>query len=444
MAAHGDDLIDIHKRTVGQGTYLTIGIARSCTYIQSTGSEADHTLGYHLVSRFGLFRNCFLRFGVVFDLIILIRRRHGFVVAQAYPTTLFQKAPFHIVGGDIIRHDVHGCAALDRSGGLCALLGLLINLQLLGGSTGIAGFSTQNIAAAVHIAFALLPVDIEFLAVMAVVQGVHPFSAGRLCVPAQETVTGSGALGHRGRTQLTVVAQNADSSGGTEEHGSRVVEQNIVIIGGDLRGINTVQVEIRLNQAALHQGLQDFSAGIGPEAEGGQEFVSGGTIDDCLCQHMGLRAVRPAAAHIICKGHQCIELGLGEVQIVLRRKFVDSVNIILHLIQQKLLGFFFRNTIFLIVFHFIVRTLGTIAHTPLGVVPVGIFPVSFEIFNQIDARIAGFHGCCRMGRHGEHAYQHNQRQHKNKSFAFHRSFLLCLHNIGNYIIKLNKTQELQL
>ena len=513
VAAHLDDLIELHDVAVFQRTLYSGSCIRFGTDIQSAGGQADHTLGHDLIG--GL---VFLGFGLIgfrlgsgiiiqihitqadpalvnaapvgaahrFELIdlhalaglqithnaaggaglgtdaqrtnggtdgtggdhpilLLGRGRDGFIfifgIAEADPASLLQQAPLDIVGGDIIRHDVHGGALFEAAGGLGTGLGLGVDLQVAGGDAGIGGGGAQDVAAAVHFALVLLPVDVELLAVMAVVQSVDPLAAGGLGVPAQEAVAALGALRHVGCAQLAVIAQNADGSGGAQELGGAVVEPHIVIVGGDHIGINAVEIHVGFLQAALHQTLTGLSVGIGPEAKNGQEFVAGGAIEDGLGKHLGRCTVGPAGAHIICKGNQRVKLCLGKVQVVLLCEFVDGVNIIFQMLLQKLLGFGLGDAVFGVLLQLVIGTSGTVTNTVLLVIPVGFFGKTFQFFYQIDARICGFHSRSGMGRYREHAHEQDQDQHKNQRFTFHRSSLLCIHNLIYYIIAANETQE---
>ena len=81
------------------------------------------------------------------------------------------------------------------------------------------------------------------------------------------------------------------------------------------------------------------------------------------------RICGPATANIICKGNQRIKLVLLELQIILGNKFVDGVNITLHLLLQQGLRLVFGNTVLGILLQLVIGASGAIAHAVLFVVP---------------------------------------------------------------------------
>ena len=406
-AVHGDDLIKLHKAALLQGADL--GVGRTCALADGqAGRRSDHALchnglGFRPVQRHIVHADPALGDAApaVADLVDLD------------PGAIGQGTDLG-VGAARAGADVQGAITeTDGAGG--------DDLLLSGRSGRLGGFGALR-----RIVLNLLPAGVQGLAGQLGRQSIDPLTALSGGVPAQEAVAVLLALGTDMEIagQAAVIALELDGSGGAFVNGIGMRELDVMIILRDLGGIDAVEVEICLDEAALHQAGAHGAAGIGPQGDGKQEIVAGLACDDILGEQVAGCAGSPAAAHIICKGKHGVELLLGPLQIILVDELVEGGFEALQLLLQQLLGLFFGNASFTVFFQHIIRASGAVAHGILFVIPVGLFAEAFEILDHINAFIAGLEVRSRKGRHGDHRHQQNQGHHKGQGSTFHRSFLL--------------------
>ena len=196
-----------------------------------------------------------------------------------------------------------------------------------------------------------------------------------------------------------------------------MVKHNICIVGRLGIGIITVQIEIRLNQTAVHQAHIQLAACVGPQAEGIQQFISGGTADNRATEFS--IAAHPVGAAIVGEQHQRVKLVLVQLQLIAVN---EEVDILLHIVQISPEEFFrllFSNSVGI----FIPAAAASIANCILAIVIDRELQEPFHLLQNLDTRIAGGHirsgksGNCHSG---NHAKKHQCCQQDTHQASVHR------------------------
>ena len=271
-------------------------------------------------------------------------------------------------------------------------------------------------------------------------QGGDPFAAVCSGIPTQETVTVLLALGTDLIGQCAVEALDPDGHILALVGAGGVVELHIGIVGRNDGGINAVKVQVSLHQTAIDQTQAGAAAGNGPLGHGIEEIVSGPIVQHSILNLGAAGTAHPAGTDIICKGNQCIELILGQIQVICLVVVVDRLHKARQFLCQQRLGLSLGDAVGHILVQLVVRAAGAVADGILAVIPVGLFAESLKILDERDAGITGFPVICSKSGHRYHTQHQNQSQNQDQSSPFHRKFLLLLIVCEHYITFINKTQ----
>ena len=309
--------------------------------------------------------------------------------------TVGDAAPLQAIGVHIVSlHRNHG--ALIQSAGHRTAGNIIVfqGQQLRCGNLIRCGSTHSGI----HIRS--LPVGIQDLLRIHGTQIRDPVAAFLCAVPAQEYITVPGGQGLDIGIQVAVIALNTNLSGALV-----VVEGNIGIIGRPGILITAVEVHIRLDQTAVHQGRIQLAAGIGPQGNGKNEIISGLVLDNRFAE--GTVTVDPVGTAVICKQHHGIKLILGKDDIVAGSKPVDIHFHLGQIVTQEGIRLFLGNAIGIV----ILIAGAAVADGILAVVIRGILHEAFHFFQDLDAFLTGFHIGSRQRRQCE---SRDQTQHQNR------------------------------
>ena len=179
------------------------------------------------------------------------------------------------------------------------------------------------------------------------------------------------------------------------------IQQDICIVGRRCCGVLAVQVQVGLAQAALDQAGAGGAAHIAPQADGIQEIIAGGLVQNGRAELAGTGG--PGGTAVVGEGDQRIKLGLGQRQGIGAGKGIDGSFQRGHMGPHGGICFFFGNGGTL-------RAGGAVANGPLAVVPVGLLVEALKTLNQCNTSFTGGHGSGGCGQGcGRHKSEHHHQ-----------------------------------
>ena len=271
-ASHNLDLIQIHLYTVGQAANdAGAGSTRLIADID-IGAAGNGSLGNH---GFG---------GTAAALIVGSSAIVG--VLQGNPAAAVMAPQF---AANALGFHNHNLIAL---------------IQLTGNNSTVQASVVADIDIGIGNLDLNTPLGIQGLAGLGRTQIGNQSTAGLVRIPTAKSSTGLGrhsldCHGSGGIEALHLVLTCAAAIG---------IQDDICIVRGRILGILTIQVQIGLSQTALDQACTGSAANIGPQADGIQEVIAGGLVQNSRTELAGTG--KPAVAAVIRERNQGIKLSL--------------------------------------------------------------------------------------------------------------------------------------
>ena len=246
------------------------------------------------------------------------------------------------------------------------------------------------------------PVRIQSVGLHALIQLSDQLTAGSIGVPAFKLIAGicrySADLG----VCVGIIALSLDLT-----YTAIGIKANIGNVAGQVVVVNTVEVHIGFCQATADQRRDGLAACSAPLAKGKQQIVTGPALNYGGVQGAGF--VQPGAAAVIAQRQNRVEHTLGKGQTILINKLIDSLGILIQVIQQLLFSILSGNADGLIFLQLAVGYASTITNGPLLVVPIGLGAKAFPLFNNVNAFLTCGEISSSLCRNCSHRDQRNQQ-----------------------------------